>query len=338
MENFLSVCDVPVALCFFNRPEQLTQVFTCIKMAKPTQLFLIQDGARDNRIEDVENINKCRAIVSDIDWDCDVKRNYSEENLGCGMRIYSGITWAFTYVDRLIILEDDCVPSRSFFPFCEVILEKYKMDQRMGMISGMNHLEVYDKIPYDYFFATQGSIAGWATWKRMWDYIDYQLGFLENDNTIRLLDNYFDKNKQLSNPIRRGQQLRRIIRDGGKLSSWSYSFGIEVLLQSTLIIVPKYNLMSNIGIAQESAHSPTSLKYLPKRKRKLYNLKLFDFTFPLKHPEHVIEDIEYNGLVIKFMRTNYFERIETIIRRIVFGDTKGLIHGVKRHLGKRKIG
>ena len=114
-----------VTLIFFNRSDTLEKVFEKIRMARPPKLFLVQDGARENNSKDIEGIRACRKIVENIDWECEVFKNYSEVNLGCGVRPQSGITWVLSQVESTIILEDDCVPEMSFFDYCDEMLEKY---------------------------------------------------------------------------------------------------------------------------------------------------------------------------------------------------------------------
>ena len=181
--------DIPVALIFFNRPKQFKRVFEAVRKARPSKLFLIQDGARENNENDAVNIQKCRDILNDIDWECEVHTDFALKNLGCGRRIYTGLTNCFKEVDRLIILEDDCVPAQSFFAFCKDMLERYLDQRQVGMITGMNHLNTFEKVDSDYFFAKVGSIAGWATWKRTWDLVDYNMEFLNDNETIRVLKN-----------------------------------------------------------------------------------------------------------------------------------------------------
>ena len=165
-------CKSPVALIFFNRPDTLEKVFEKVRKVRPEKLFLIQDGPRNEK--DFEKIAECRTIVENVDWECEVIKDYSNVNLGCGVRPQSGITNALKQVDRLIILEDDCVPEESFFEYCDEMLEKYKDDERICYISGLNHFESWDCGDNDYFFAKTGAIAAWATWRRSWsEYYDY---------------------------------------------------------------------------------------------------------------------------------------------------------------------
>ncbi|MFR6298125.1 MAG: hypothetical protein ACLUML_02715 [Acutalibacteraceae bacterium] len=160
--------DLAVLIVFFSRPETLKKVFEQVKKAKPAKLFLACDGARDGNKNDIENIEKCKAIVEDIDWDCKVYKDYAETNMGCGMRPQTAIKNAFDHTEQLIVLEDDCVPHRDFFPYMAEMLERYKDDTRIGLISGFNHFLDWNCGNYSYFFTKVGPMAGaWATWKRV---------------------------------------------------------------------------------------------------------------------------------------------------------------------------
>lgn len=332
--------DIPVALIFFNRPEQFAKVFETVKKAAPSQLFLIQDGARENNEKDVENIKKCREVLKGIDWECEINEDFSQENLGCGKRIFTGLSKCFEKVDRLVILEDDCVPSQSFFPFCKEILEKYKDDERVGMITGMNHINTFDKVDSDYFFAMVGSIAGWATWKRSWELTNYDLNVIADDEVaMRHLKNYQDFAPTRNTVHKNVLKKKAILDNGGKLSSWSTQFGINQILQSKLIVVPKVNLMSNIGLTAESANSVSDIKFIPRGLRPLYQLKLYEMDFPLKHPKYVLNDIEYCHRVDDIMRPKKsvarLRLIESLWLRLIHGDAKNLFKKLMKKLFKK---
>lgn len=332
-----SKTDVPVALVFFNRPEQFRKVFETVQRARPSRLFLIQDGPRQGNENDAVNVEKCRQIVEDIDWECEVTTDYSEENLGCGKRIYTGLSKCFEYVDRLIILEDDCVPSPSFFPFCEELLEKYKNDERVGMITGMNHLNTFDKADGDYIFSEVGSIAGWATWRRSWSNVKFQLHeTVEDEEAVRLLKNMgkysVNRGFMIKTAIKKNEEQKA----GEKLSSWSTQFSLEQLLNSRLVIAPKVNLMSNIGLTAESANSASSIKMVSRGMRPLYRLKLYEMEFPLKHPKHLVNDVEYGERVNKMMHPNkavsLMRKVESVFLRVIHGDMKSIIKSLKRRM------
>lgn len=326
--------NVPVALVFFARPDVLKITFDAIRYAKPKILFLIQDGVRVNRMDDLSKIAQCREIVEQIDWKCEVYKNYSDENLGCGMRVYSGISWAFEHVDRLAIVEDDCVPSRAFFRFCEEILEKYKDDERIDMISGMNNLEIYDKTPYDYFFTERGSIAGWATWKRAWQTIDFYMEYVNDQDAERLVTNLYGKKL-----YKRVRAMLEKLDQGERVTSWSLQRGMNMFLNSGLIIVPKRNLITNIGIAENGANSPSSIKFIPRAIRKIYYMPTYELDFPLKHPKYLINDVEFNRKYDRLMGTDHpiifaSRKIESLFYRVFYGDFRGLLKSIKRRLFK----
>lgn len=331
MKPFLN--DIPIAIIFFARPELLEITFAAIKQARPSQLFLIQDGARINNKTDLENIIRCHDIVNNIDWKCEVHKNYSEENLGCGMRIYSGLNWVFQYVDRLLIIEDDCVPTPSLFPFAAELLEKYKNDDRIGMICGMNNLGVYEEAPNDYFFTTSGSIWGWATWKRVWDKVEYNLEFLQDSYSTNIV---FKTDSKLE-PM--GRTHLHNLKKGHKLSSWSYQLGMNMLLQNQINIVPKYNMISNIGLSENSANSVSEIRFIPKGMRRLYNMKTYTYKFPLKHPKYIVNDLEFKRKLDRLMGdghplVQWYRLMESMIYRIIGGDLKSIIKGFNRRFLK----
>lgn len=311
--------NIPTAIIFFARPDLLKVTFEAVRKAKPTKLFLIQDGAREGNVIDLKKIKECQDIVNHVDWDCEVYKNYSDGNLGCGMRIFSGLNWVFQHVDRVLIIEDDCVPSQSLFPFAAELLERYKNDYRIGMISGMNNLGVYEDCPNDYFFSSSGSIWGWATWKRVWDNVEYDLAFLNDKYATNILYKTDSKLEPM------GQILSNNLKKGKKLTSWSYQFGMNVLLQNQLNIVPKFNMINNIGMSEDGANSVSSLRFMPKGLRRLYYMKTYEYQFPLKHPKYVVNDLEFKKRLDRLMGDGYplvqmYRKIESIVYRIFGGD------------------
>jgi len=340
MKKYKYKVDVPVFLVFFNRPEPLKKVFESIRMARPSKLFLCQDGAREGNKSDLENINKCREIVSNIDWECEVYHDYSKSNLGCGMRIFSGITNAFKKVDRLIIIEDDIVANQSFYRFCEELLEKYRDDKRINMISGMNHMGIYDKTKKDYFFTESGSIWGWATWKRAWEQVEYDMPYIEDKDLMNNLYNSLSNKQKAIKLIKTGEERRKILSNGQKLSAWSYQAGMGMYLNNQVNIVPKYNLISNIGLTEESVHAVNDLKKIPKGLQRVFFAPTYELNFPINHPKYMINDKYYEKQVDKIMGNNFwinnFRKLETALRFIIYGDIKGIYKRIKKKVGMVK--
>ena len=163
--------NTPIAFCIFNRPELTRRVFQSIAQAKPKTLYVIADGARPDHADEQELVNLSRAVIEQVDWDCDVKTNFFSANLGCKQRMASGLSWAFQQSEELIILEDDCLPHPSFFGFCDQLLDRYRNDERIMMISGVN-FQPAPNSPHSYYFSRWPHIWGWASWRRAWNHFD----------------------------------------------------------------------------------------------------------------------------------------------------------------------
>lgn len=288
--------DIPVLLVFMARPQQFAKVFEQVKIAKPSKLFLYQDGPREDKPEDIENILKCRTIAEDIDWECEVHKMYQRKNVGCDPSEYIAQKWMFNYVDRGIILEDDDVPSQSFFTFCKEMLDKYLNDTRINYICGMNHLGIYENGTNDsYFFTSTGSIWGWATWKRNVDLWEEHLDFLNDTHSLNLLKKIMG-NRYFTFKLSTWKEHRNSGR-----AFYESIHGSSCFLNSQLTIVPTKNLISNIGIAADATHAVNSLKKLPKALRKLFFMKTYELEFPLKHPKYVINDLYYQDEVNRIL-------------------------------------
>lgn len=306
------ITDVPVALIFFNRPEVLKEVFECVRKNKPSKLFLIQDGAREGNDKDAKCVAECRYIVSNVDWNCEVYRDYSEVNLGCGRRVSSGITNAFKIVDRLVIVEDDILFSESFLPFCAELLEKYKNDNRINIVCGMNHFGNYEDCPYSYFFSRGGAIWGWATWKHVWDEIDFNLEIADDKYlNITLERNMYPRNygRYLSN---KAKMVRNMIKNGKFPSYWSFHSLYHAYAMNRINIVPKYNMTSNIGLTVEAAHTSTVYKKMPKCEQILFFAKMHNIEFPLKHPKFLVDDRYFKECQDELMNPTGFRKLMTI--------------------------
>ncbi|MCU0355758.1 MAG: nucleotide-diphospho-sugar transferase, partial [Cytophagales bacterium] len=158
----------------FNRPQTTERVFSAIRKVRPQKLYVAADGPRADKADEAEKTRLTREIATRVDWDCEVKTLFRDENVGCGLGPATAISWLFEQEERGIILEDDCQPSESFFLFCEEVLKRYESDNRVMQVSGMNPLGDWCHDPdYDYYFSEAGITWGWATWRRAWRSYDY---------------------------------------------------------------------------------------------------------------------------------------------------------------------
>lgn len=285
--------DVAVLCIFFARPKCFQQVFDAVKKARPRRLLLWQDGPRDGREDDVENINKCRAIAEDIDWDCEVYKNYHDKNMGCDPSTHLSHKWAFSIVDKCIILEDDIVPSQSFFPFCKELLDKYENDRRVSRICGMNILGSYD-VPSDYFFAKNGNSWGWATWKREADLWETDYDFIDDEYAKNCIINYYGENKAQKEWI---ATIEKHKEEG--VPYWEFIVGATTLLNNGLIIYPSKNMVCNVGIDVNSTHAYSDINKLPKYVQRLFYMQTYEYGFPLKAPKYFVCDNRFAELCKK---------------------------------------
>lgn len=312
------ITDIPVALIFFNRPECLQPVFDAVAAARPSKLYLIQDGPRASKPSDNENVQKCRTIVDNVDWDCQVVRLYSDKNLGCGMRIFSGLSEVFNREEYAVIIEDDIKIGKSFLPFCKEMCERYKDDQRIQMISGMNHLGIYEDSPYDYFFSRGGgAIWGWATWARCWKELDWNLTAASDPYVINCLRTQTWMANYGNIVADKACNLRTMILDGKAPTFWSLHFGFYGAISNRLNLLPKFNLIANIGLTGDSAHSSSSINDVPKRLRVVYYAHIYDMPDTLNHPEYVSDDQNYmreQELIMNPPKSVLYK--EAIIRRL----------------------
>jgi hypothetical protein len=319
--------DVAVLILFFNRPDFLRQVFEQVRKARPSQLFLYQDGPRGP--QDLPGIEACRQVVSDIDWECQVHRLYQEKNYGCDPSEYLSQKWAFSQVDKCIVLEDDDVPALSFFPFCKELLDRYEHDTRITMISGFNTEEQTPGVPDDYFFTTTFSIWGWASWRRVVDQWDEHYSFLDDDYNLGQLQEVIRARRYRRDflPMCRGH------RASGK-AYYETIFHAAMLLGNGLAIVPTRNLISNLGATTDSTHFAGSVETLPRGYRRIFTMGRHEVDFPLRHPRYVIEHVAYKESVYRIMCWGHpWIKISRSLEELFLN----LRYGNFRHIGRSMV-
>ena len=308
----LNIDSAPVLILFFNRPNTLKKVFDVVRKVKPKTLLLYQDGPRNK--EDETKIQECRNIVTDIDWECDVHTLFQKNNFGCDPSEYISQKWAFTIVDKCIILEDDDVPTESFFGFCTLLLNEYEKDERISIISGMNHFGKYKNDSCDYIFTKNVSIWGWATWKRVVDKWDSNYS------------EYIKSKKQFSKKYKKDYPTGMLCKSIDKHIKSGKEHYETILIYNHLVndqlaIVPTQNMIVNIGNNPEGGtHSSTSINKLPNAIKKIFLLKKYNIS-SIKLNCDVSEDRVYSKKVYRLMGwdrpiINFLRHIEVAIKKI----------------------
>lgn len=269
----------PVAFLVFNRPDTTARVFEAIRKARPPKLLVVADGPRTDKPGEAERCAAVRRIIDGVDWTCEVLKNYSDVNLGCKQRVSSGLEWVFNTVEEAIILEDDCLPHPTFFPFCEELLDRYRNDERVAMISGDNFQFGQRRTEYSYYFSIYPHIWGWASWRRTWKMYDVDMrswpevrdgGWLHDifgdARTVRYWTGIFD----------------RAYRN--EIDTWDYQLAFSLWIQAGLIILPNVNLVSNIGFGEGASHTNSG--------NIVANMPAEPMALPLRHPHFVVRNAQ----------------------------------------------
>jgi len=302
----------PILFLIFNRPDTTQIVFNEIKKIKPSKLYVAADGPRQDNENDKINCLEVRNIIEQqIDWDCEVKKLFREKNLGCKIAVSSAINWFFENEEMGIILEDDCLPDKSFFYFCEELLNKYKNDERVMMISGLNYFNNKLEIEESYFFANYPIIWGWASWRRAWE--KYKIN-MDNWEEFYRKDylNYIYNNKRFVKFVQSlfDATIKNII------DTWDIQWYYSILINNGLCIIPKYNLVMNIGVTGTHVTEKSKVHYMPIKEIDIHNII---------HPKLVLLDYKYNKMLInkivaglpKSKFKNFLIRIPRIPRKIL---------------------
>jgi hypothetical protein len=268
----IGTLQTPVALFVFNRPGTTSRVFEAISRAQPAKLLLIADGPRENREGEAEVCRQVREIVTSVNWPCEVVKNFSERNLGCRERMVSGLNWVFSQAEEAMILEDDCLPDSSFFPFCQELLERYRGDSRIAYISGDNLVGRHLKPADSYYFSQIGGIWGWATWRSEWRRYDRHLADWPELREQRMLDEIFHDPKI----VEFWTQIFNAMHENRGPDTWDYQWLYTGLRNNSLTIVPSVNLVTNIGFGEGATHTIQA--------DSRFIIPAIAMEFPLKHP------------------------------------------------------
>ncbi|HBE19437.1 MAG TPA: hemolytic protein HlpA-like protein [Cyanobacteria bacterium UBA11367] len=293
----------PVALFIFNRPDLTEIVFEQIRSAKPKKLLVVADGPRFP--QEAEKCEKARKIIERVDWHCEVLTNFSEKNIGCGIRVSTGLDWVFSEVEEAIILEDDCLPTASFFYFCQTLLEYYKHDQRIMHISGNNFQLGKSRTEYSYYFSRYPHSWGWASWRRAWKYFDQGMKNytdFKKANVIKLIcENPYEQNYWTS-------IFDRMFE--GVSDTWDYQWFYACLAQNGLSILPNSNLVSNIGFRSDATHTCGESPWERLPTSDIWEIEHPPFIIRHREADDYTFDYLFGG---KFMKEN--DRLPAKIRK-----------------------
>lgn len=301
--------DIPILFIIFRRKDVALQSLQRIRSVQPAKLYIAADGPRTGVEGEAQAVEQTRqAVLSAIDWPCDVKTLFQTENLGCSKGPYTAISWLFDNEEQGIILEDDCMAEQSFFPFMQELLQRYQHDDRIGMIAGTNQLDDRHDMVHSYCFSKYAACWGWATWRRAWINMRIDLDFLTEQRTDVLKNRGF-KGKEDN---RWNYQLEMIRRN--RVSAWDWQWYFSLAAQNQLCIFPCANLISNIGNDAEATHTAFSEIFIKSRP----------MAFPLKHPTYILPDYQFDK--------DFFKKENSIAARVKRHIPYALKQFIKRHI------
>lgn len=295
--------NTAVLFLVFNRIETMKKVFEAIRQAKPPRIYVAADGARVGKVGESQKVKAVRDFINQsIDWECSVKTLFREDNLGCKVAVSSAIDWFFENEDQGIILEDDCLPSHSFFWFCEELLERYKDDYRIGHIGGNNFQNGIKRGNSEYYFSIYSHIWGWATWSDRWKNYDVNLENFENSG---LIDKIFIDMKT----NRYWKDIFKKMKNE-KIDTWDYQWNFALWKQKQLSITPNINLIKNIGFGADATHTIKETEFSNIENNEMYIIN---------HPKNILQNEAADDLTSKrmFNRNIFFKRLINKIYEMV---------------------
>ena len=300
--------DTPILFLIFDRLNTTKEVFKIISDIKPLQLFVAADGPRPDSPDHTEKCNHTREyVLKNIDWECNVKTLFRDHNLGCRYAVSSAITWFFNQVEEGIILEDDCLPSPSFFIFCQNLLEHYRNEPKIMHISGDNYQFGQKRGDGSYYFSVLNHNWGWATWRRAWQYYDLEMknlpAFVQSNSIQKIWQDEVMQYYWLQNFLKTQQ---------GQIDTWDYQWTFSIWHQGGLAILPNENLVMNIGFGEDATHTTDKNNLLSQLKALNLN--------EIKHPSTITRDSEADhfSMVYVFLgRLNDAQAIQGDIKKLL---------------------
>jgi hypothetical protein len=298
-----------VLLVVFNRPDTTRQVFEAVRRAGPPRLYVAADGPRPQVAGEAEQCEQVRAIVTAVDWQCEVQTLFRDSNLGCKHAVSGGISWFFEQEKEGIILEDDCLPSQSFFWFCQELLDRYRDDPRVNAIGGRNRHQDILKSKCSYFFSKYNIIWGWATWRKAWQ------GYDPNIEIWPEIKRSADFKKLFDTPLERWHfETIWDMCHSGLIDTWDYQWFLHRLLDGGLSAIAAHNLIANIGLGHSAgAHTAAAQPDATK---------LREMPFPLQHPAEIHRDKAAEAILRSHRLGSLKARCKTALRRMLSRTTR----------------
>jgi hypothetical protein len=270
--------SAPVLLIIYKRPDLTRRALAAIAAANPPRIYVAADGPRNDT--EAAACNAARAAVDEVAG-IEVVKNFADQNLGCGVRVHTAITWALAHSEEIVILEDDCVPNASFFRFCNEMLETYRGDERVMHVSGDNFVGRESSGPYSYYFSKYTHASGWATWRRAWRHFDWTMARWPELKAAGVIEAWH------SDPYERRywtEMFDRLHR--GDREVWDLQWNFACWSQGGLAVLPSVNLVVNDGWGPDATHTKTALAWPASE----------ELADAIVHPPYVVRNVAADAL------------------------------------------
>ena len=280
--------DIPVLIIVFNRAWNAVKVAESLQKIRPKQLFLAADGPRPERPGEEKLCNEAReAVLNAVTWECEVKVRFQEKNLGCGKHMTAAIDWFFENVESGMILEDDCVPSEDFFHFTGELLERYRNCHKVLMLSGTALVTSPMPSGNAYEFLSFPCCWGWATWRRAWQLMSYDMPDFPAYRRSGAIGELFPAKRHQKRLL---ELFEKVYTHAPGFDTWDFQWLYACVKNKGLCILPAKNLVTNVG--WDASHT---------RIDDVMEMPFEKLEFPLEHPPAVERNIELENI--------FFDRI-----------------------------
>lgn len=311
--------STPIVLFIFRRSDTVLRIIDVLREIRPKKIYLLSDEGRNE--EERKQVSDARAAVeSAIDWECCIVKRYAERNIGVLNNIGYGARWVFEREARAIFLEDDNLPAKSFFSYCQEMLDRYEDDNRVLWVCGTNYMspEEQKAYRYSYFYSQHMLPCGWASWsKKFLEYYDGGLELLSNKEAREEFFKSYRNRGLASEQYYHVEQARFNIETNINRASWDYQMLYSLRINHMYGIVPVDNQIRNIGVDSISEHGGTSLKN-PMTARFCENATK-EIDFPLRHPKCFATPFEdkLDRIILPPLRMRFIRRVGSMLKRIL---------------------
>ncbi|MDR2971811.1 MAG: hemolysin hemolytic protein [Bacteroidales bacterium] len=311
--NSVVKCNVPVLLVAFNRLHTVQKTFEIIRKVQPPKLYIACDGARVDRKGENDKVEQIKNyLVSSVDWNCEVKTQFQDKNLGCGLGPYEAKKWFFTNEEMGILLEDDVVPNLSFFPYCEELLQRYRYDTRISMIGGFNFFDKGISSNTYYFSRYVLTSGAFASWRRAWKDYDFGISKWEQLKETDFIHKAYPQKHQAEYYAKTFDD----VFSGNRNDAWDYQWSFLNLINDWKCILPCCNLVKNMGFGEDATHTISTTDNCAKLFANLPDAEIY---FPIKHPVSFHFDFERDNKFLEMQvikPLSVWQKIKREIKRV----------------------